>query len=601
MAEWIDRIPQRQPYTGFEFFCDYGKQFQENIGIHSSQLHFYRVSDGSCYNEDMSAAFQDKTVQAPGRDGTFYFGTNYTSRTFNIQIAFDSMTEDDIHEFRRIFAAKQEGDLIFDETPYKQYHVKIQSPPQIKYIVFEDVNDDDGSTKITHTTDLGSNGVSDESWCQNGRTYKGEGTIQFVAYYPFAIERYGRYKYLTSYCNNTSNNLLPSTYYSPDVHKSYEITYEVDKTDSGDSNTTTYGNINISGLKQPAEKQSSFLITKVNTIELKKNVTYYINTTYTNDFRHHLDTKDSTGYKILAKGEGTLTSGVWASYRPAKNMLAYDCIVVNQSTTTLNATFFPVLTTTPLQFPPEGTIETNTYLTWLHEHYSLNASPTNPKSWAFDFNTWKNGSNMKLSQYHQDIIASEVAEWSPIIYDKATKITDPNKQIYPNNGVIRQGATAIKVFNAGEADSDIMFYTVINATGTTRVRSGQIDLVKQVKSEENSESLVGISHRIIETIKLSSDFIKLNTQDQVLRFNSKTNLIEGGYWEANENGGYTFEPTGSIYNRFITSGNFFKIPAWELNTNYFIVSYPASEISGDATNVSRLSLSDSVQYHHVWY
>ena len=126
MAEWMGRDRKYQEFVGFEF-----------NGIHSSQLNLYRVSDGSRYNEDMSAAFQDKTVQAPGRDGTFYFGTNYTSRTFNIQIAFDSMTEDDMHEFRRIFAAKQEGYLTFDEINYKKYKVKIQTPPQLKYICFD--------------------------------------------------------------------------------------------------------------------------------------------------------------------------------------------------------------------------------------------------------------------------------------------------------------------------------------------------------------------------------------------------------------------------------------------------------------------------------
>ena len=114
MAEWIERPRVYQPYTGFSFICDYGAKHDEDIEIHSSQLNLYRVSDGSRYNEDMSAAFQDKTVQAPGRDGTFYFGTNYTQRTFNIQIAFDSMTEDDMHEFRRIFAAKEEGYFISD-------------------------------------------------------------------------------------------------------------------------------------------------------------------------------------------------------------------------------------------------------------------------------------------------------------------------------------------------------------------------------------------------------------------------------------------------------------------------------------------------------
>jgi hypothetical protein len=36
---------------------------------------------------------QDKTVQIPGGDGTYYFGSYYTQRQFTIPFAFDGLTE----------------------------------------------------------------------------------------------------------------------------------------------------------------------------------------------------------------------------------------------------------------------------------------------------------------------------------------------------------------------------------------------------------------------------------------------------------------------------------------------------------------------------
>lgn len=135
-------------FIGFTF----NGQYSKNLGI-------YRVSDGNRYNDNLYGSFQDTTVQIPGGDGLYYFRTNYTSRVFNISIAFDSLTDAQLRNLRKVFSANAMGSLIFDEWPYKAYSVKIQSPPQLKYICF----DENGS-----------------------RVYKGEGTINFVSYFPYA-------------------------------------------------------------------------------------------------------------------------------------------------------------------------------------------------------------------------------------------------------------------------------------------------------------------------------------------------------------------------------------------------------------------------------
>ena len=129
-------------------------------GYHSyKDLGFYRVSEGSRYSDALVPTFQDKTVQVPGGDGTYFFESNYTQKTFAINIAFDTLTELQYRKLRQTFDKDAAGVLVFDETPYKGYYAKVQSPPQLKYICF----DEDGQ-----------------------RIYKGEGTINFICYYPFA-------------------------------------------------------------------------------------------------------------------------------------------------------------------------------------------------------------------------------------------------------------------------------------------------------------------------------------------------------------------------------------------------------------------------------
>ena len=136
-------------------------------GEHSSDHGIVRVSDGSRYNDTILPAFQDTTQKMPGSDGTLYWESFYTNKTFSINIAFDHLTEDDYRRLRQWLNGKDRGELVFDEAPYKAYTAKIKDPPQLKTICFME----DGK-----------------------RIYKGEGTISFVAYYPFAR---GRYKFET--------------------------------------------------------------------------------------------------------------------------------------------------------------------------------------------------------------------------------------------------------------------------------------------------------------------------------------------------------------------------------------------------------------------
>lgn len=135
-------------FTGFTF-----------CGAHSfDDLHIVRVSNGSRYNEDLVPTFQDVTASVPGGDGQYYWESFYSNKPLPVSFAFDELTETDIRRLRNSFDGKVEGWLIFDERPYKKYWAKVQSPVQLNYICFDNDN--------------------------GARVYKGEGTVNFVAYYP---------------------------------------------------------------------------------------------------------------------------------------------------------------------------------------------------------------------------------------------------------------------------------------------------------------------------------------------------------------------------------------------------------------------------------
>lgn len=154
-------------------------------GVHSSDLGIMRVSDGSRFNEDLLPVAQDVTVQVPGGDGTYYFGSYYTQRQLSISFAFDELTETRFEFMKELFGDKKIHPLIFDEKPYKTYYAKVSGLTTIKYVPFTEKGE---------------------------RVYKGEGTFEFVCYEPFAV---CSKKYLSEYENTAewagASNLLSNS------------------------------------------------------------------------------------------------------------------------------------------------------------------------------------------------------------------------------------------------------------------------------------------------------------------------------------------------------------------------------------------------------
>lgn len=129
-------------------------------GKHSSQLGIVRTSDGSRFNENLLPTMQDKTIQVPGGDGTYYFGSYFTQKQFSVSFAYDNLTEQQISDIKNLFGDKKIHELVFDELPYKIYYAKVTGTATIKYIPFSE-----GETN---------------------RIYKGEGVVQFTCYQPYA-------------------------------------------------------------------------------------------------------------------------------------------------------------------------------------------------------------------------------------------------------------------------------------------------------------------------------------------------------------------------------------------------------------------------------
>lgn len=130
-------------------------------GLHSyTDFKIYRTSDGSRYNDNLLPTMINKTADVPGGEGQYFFNTQHKEKQFTISIAFDELDEKKYKDMRGWLDGKGIHDLVFDEHPYKVYSAKVTGMPQLKTLCFDD---EDGQ-----------------------RMYKGEGTIQFTCYYPYA-------------------------------------------------------------------------------------------------------------------------------------------------------------------------------------------------------------------------------------------------------------------------------------------------------------------------------------------------------------------------------------------------------------------------------
>lgn len=211
-------------------------------GRHSSEFRIVRVSQNNAYSETLLPNSRDITTEIVGRDGLYYFGSSFEQRPITIDFAFDDLHEEQFNDMTQWLAAKTEGELTFDERPYKTYMGKINSTPTLNYVCFSETWEEEVGSK---TLDMLLGGEdSDESFTSqtinNGRVYKGTGKVQFTCFYPWAYAKYNTAADYSSYNNindwkdaahmpanlNGKNTLLGTT------HAKYIITYNAGQVDT---------------------------------------------------------------------------------------------------------------------------------------------------------------------------------------------------------------------------------------------------------------------------------------------------------------------------------------------------------------------------------
>ena len=130
-------------------------------GMHCiDDLKIYRTSDGSRFQENLTPQISEQIGQHNGMDGAYFLGAQHRQKVFDIKFAFTDLSQTDIVKLQTTFAFDKMGELWFDEYPYKVWDAKVTGTPQLQVIPF-----DDGFGRLF---------------------YKGEGTVQFTAYYPYA-------------------------------------------------------------------------------------------------------------------------------------------------------------------------------------------------------------------------------------------------------------------------------------------------------------------------------------------------------------------------------------------------------------------------------
>lgn len=126
---------------------------------HSSELGIVRTSNGNRFDENLFPTITDKSLEITGRDGKILQNTQYGTKNITVQFAFDGLTDENVQALKRLLGTKKIDKLVFDECPYKTWYAKITGSNTLKHLAFEE---------------------------NEKRIYKGEGTINFICYDPFA-------------------------------------------------------------------------------------------------------------------------------------------------------------------------------------------------------------------------------------------------------------------------------------------------------------------------------------------------------------------------------------------------------------------------------
>lgn len=156
---------EKRPFVGFSFG---GFDFYVN-GI-------YRVSNSGRYEIKTSPDVKITTSSMDGKDGLTMLSSYYQPKKFQIQIAFDNLNRKTIYDLQTELNSNEIKQLRFDEYNDRYWNAKVNGAFDLKYICFDS---------------------------EYGDIYKGEGTINFIAYDPFAYSN-------DSYGNTINDGDVPA-------------------------------------------------------------------------------------------------------------------------------------------------------------------------------------------------------------------------------------------------------------------------------------------------------------------------------------------------------------------------------------------------------
>ena len=318
-------------FIGFEF-----------AGKHSSDLGIIRTSDGDRFSEQLTPEIKDITVEVPGMHGEYFFGSTYGNRTFEVQIAYDHLTEKQFREMRKLYGIRNIDTLIFDERPYKKYLAKIESPIELSYICFdepkrkivgENENDKRYGVRVVNripiTETIIDEDTQEEIEIETGeyeiqreciypyereegteRIYKGDGSISFVCYFPFAKSVYKQLPFeyvLTSDVELQQNK----KYY---IFNSQTLLYELVENPTIEDIQTYYGRVNKEEVKDWAVSSGLLSVNEYELVDKYNNETGIINVYNAGDV--------PTGFRLYipfdAGAESTLES-ITLTYKNMSN------------------------------------------------------------------------------------------------------------------------------------------------------------------------------------------------------------------------------------------------------------------------------------------
>lgn len=474
-----------------KYYGDYlGFRFGEH---HSRDLGLYRVSDGDRYNDPSIPAFTDTTAKITGGDGTYYWDSFYTQRTFTINCAFDDLSENQLREIRQIFNGKAEDWLVFDETPYKKYRVKVQSPPQIKYLTFRE--------------DFEANGVS-----LRPRVHKGEITFQFISYTPYAIDNFKTVAFKRTASSSASSTAVYSGVLTAPLTLRSAFHGGARKLDVGDT-------IYIPVTAVPTQDGTkSYYDCKV----------FAVATDTTANIEYRIGASPSTVVSITKNG-----SNYSVQYRSSTTSFISS---LNTSSTNINY-YTHTDNWNEIEVEPQ-VYNKNPY------HYYMNSGSVyvSCAGQSFRNNKYYNYVPEFYNSQNLDNAYPNTSEW----YD-STRLLSAFSGVSLRENVSLSSGAAYFIYNPGDLPTDVKI--IINSAAVPSNLSVCLYKRTQVNGGRSSSNQTDGDS---ELGRLEFSNLTINSDDKQIVIDTAKNLVYGT--------NYTGTKSGRLYNKYISSGDFFKLP-----------------------------------------